>query len=163
MDRATMRFIIDTDADQKVNNTILKSVGIELDIPELMDFSYFKDESWKYIQVSFKVAAMRYYVDSYTISQCERFGMWDTAIAYIKKAAEKYGIPYGEDDSILPELYDYIERFHKLGFAELKKKFKYDFVNYAYRVSGYEKTYIKETYGISYPMIRRYLYNHGEG
>jgi len=157
-----MRFVIDTnDPQEKIKQTI-ENIALELDIPELMNFSFLKKYKWSHISKLFRVNAWMYYMLELNPKEREAIGVRASALKALIKTARELGINHRNINLMHPELYRYIDRFYALGYGSILIKFKKDFINYAFRSEGYDKSRVTKVYSLSYPVIRRYLYNDGE-
>ena len=157
-----MRFVIDTNDPQEKTKQTIENIALELDIPELMNFSFLRNREWSYITKLFRVNAWMYYMLELNVREREAIGVRGSALKVLIKTARELGINHRDINSMHPDLYRYIDRFYDLGYGSISRKFKKDFINYAYRAEGYDKSRVTKMYSLSYPVIRRYLYNDGE-
>lgn len=133
----------------------LKDLGVEKDIPILMDFNFFGGYSWKLVTIYFRVAIMVYYKSRYDRAEIKELGLTDSAITEMKTLARAALIDPNAE--IYPYLVKYIRRFQHLGYREALRKFKRDFAFYIYRSAGYKRPLVCKQYQVSERTIAKYL------
>ncbi len=131
----------------------LKDLGIDKDIPELMDFSFLAGEEWERIVMYFRVALMVYYRNRYTREEVKEIGLGDGAVSTMRKQAREYEI----SENVHPYLAKYVRRFQHLGYRNALQKIKRDFLFYAWRTSQYSNPNVLKKYNLANPTLRRYL------
>ena len=135
----------------------LRHVGIDKNIPELMDFSCFDDLPWRYIVIYFRVAIMTYYRNKFSRAELKKAGLGDNAVSSMRKCAREEGLDYSDFNNFQPYVRAYIERFQHMLYRPTLQKFKSDFVYYAWRESGYNLAKVCKKHKVTDHAARRWL------
>jgi len=133
----------------------LGDVGIKNDVKELMDFNCLNNESWEYIVVYFRVSLVAYYRSRYSREELREIGFTDGAVSTLKDRAKSVGMNY--DISTHPYILAYIKRFQHLGYRNTLRKFKRDFIFWAFRTSEYSRPNVQKKFKLTEHPVRKYL------
>lgn len=123
----------------------LKYLGVERDIPELMEFSCFDGYDWNHIHIYFKAALARFYVGDEGSKRVPNCGNMYECLS----AAENVDLKFDKFSGVHPFIRVYIEKFAHLGWEKLKVKFRSDFMFWAWRSHGYQSRKASKTLGVT--------------